>query len=132
VSLSSSPSLPEDEILSRMLFGRSSFDLSAIEAAELAASIARLAGQDTGIDPIGAIQAGLGVDRLRLGITSEGNAEVGVGQYLSPDVYLEVTSRGAEGSSVEVEWQPEPQISISSTTRSTGDSRVSVRWKRDY
>ena len=132
VSLSSSPSLPEDEILSRMLFGRSSFDLSAIEAAELAASIARLAGQDTGIDPVGAIQAGLGVDRLRLGITSEGNAQVGVGQYLSPDVYLEATSHGPDGSSVEVEWQPEPQISISSTSRSTGDSRVSVRWKRDY
>ncbi len=132
VNLSSSPSLPEDEILSRMLFGRSSFDLSAIEAAELAASIARLAGQDTRIDPIGAIQAGLGVDRLRLGMTSGGNAEVGVGQYLSPDVYLEVTSRGAEGNSVEVEWQPQPHVSISSTSHSTGDSRISVRWKKDY
>lgn len=132
IELSSSPSLPEDEILSRMLFGRSSVDLSALEAAELARSIARLAGQDTGIDPIGAIQSGLGVDRLRLGVDSAGNPELGVGQYLAPDVYLEVTTQGAAGNSVEVEWQPKPQVSVASETSSTGESRISVRWKKDY
>lgn len=132
IELTSTPSLPQDEILSRMLFGRSSVDLSALEAAELAASIARLAGQDSGLNPIGAIQAGLGVDRLRVGVDSAGNTELGVGQYLAPDVYLEVTTQGAAGNSVEVEWQPRPQVSVSSETKSTGESRVSVRWKKDY
>lgn len=132
IELSSTPSLPEDEILSRMLFARSSVDLSALEAAELAGSIARLAGQGSGINPIGVIQAGLGVDRLRFGMDKAGNAELGVGQYLAPDVYLEVTTQGAAGNSVEVEWQPRPQVSVSSETSSTGDSRVSVRWKKDY
>lgn len=132
VDLSSTPSLPEDEILSRMLFGRSSVDLTALEAAELATSIARLAGQDTGFNPIGALQAGLGLDRLRVGVDNAGNPELGVGQYLAPDVYLEVATKGASGNSVEVEWQPRPQVSVSSETSSTGDSRVSVRWKKDY
>lgn len=132
IELSSTPSLPQDEILSRMLFGRSSVDLSALEAAELARSIARLAGQDTGIDPVGVIQSSLGVDRLRLGVDNSGNAELGVGQYLAPDVYLEVTTKGAAGNTVEVEWQPRPQVSVASETSSTGDSRVSVRWKKDY
>ena len=132
IELSSTPSLPEDEILSRMLFARSSVDLSALEAAELATSIARLAGQDSGINPIGVIQAGLGVDRLRFGMDKAGNAELGVGQYLAPDVYLEVTTQGAAGNSVEVEWQPRPHVSVSSQTSSGGDSRVSVRWKKDY
>ena len=132
IELSSTPSLPEDEILSRMLFARSSVDLSALEAAELATSIARLAGQDTGINPIGVIQAGLGVDRLRFGMDKAGNAELGVGQYLAPDVYLEVTTQGAAGNSVEVEWQPRPQVSVSSQTSSSGDSRISMRWKKDY
>lgn len=132
IELSSTPSLPQDEILSRMLFGRSSIDLSALEAAELAQSIARLAGQDTGLNPVGAIQSGLGVDRLRLGVDTAGNPELGVGQYLAPDVYLEVTTKGAAGNSVEVEWQPRPQVSVASETSSTGDSRISVRWKKDY
>ncbi len=132
IELSSTPSLPDDEILSRMLFGRSAVDLSALEAAELASSIARLSGRNTGLDPIGAIQSGLGVDRLRFGVDNAGNAELGVGQYLAPDVYLEVTTQGAAGNSVEVEWQPQPQVSVTSETSSTGDSRVSVRWKKDY
>lgn len=132
IELSSTPALPQDEILSRMLFGRSSVDLTAFEAAELATSIARFSGQGGRFDPLGAIQAGLGIDRLRLGIDETGNTELGVGQYLAPDVYLEVTTQGAAGNSVEVEWQPRPQVSVSSETSSTGESRVSVRWKRDY
>lgn len=132
IELSSTPDLPQDEILARMLFGRSVMDLSALEAAELATSLARLSGQGGGIDPLGQIQAGLGLDRLRLGVSAEGNTELGVGQYLAPDVYLEITTAGASGNSVEVEWQPRPQVSVTSEARSTGESRVSVRWKRDY
>lgn len=132
IELTSTPDLPQDEILARMLFGRSVMDLSALEAAELASSIARLSGQGGGLDPIGQIQAGLGLDRLRLGMSDAGTTELGVGQYLAPDVYLEVTTAGAAGNSVEVEWQPRPQISVTSEARSTGESRISVRWKRDY
>ena len=132
IELTSTPDLPADEILARMLFGRSVMDLSALEAAELASSIARLSGQGGGLDPLGQIQAGLGLDRLRLGMSDEGTTELGVGQYLAPDVYLEVTTAGAAGNSVEVEWQPRPQISVTSEARSTGESRISVRWKRDY
>lgn len=132
IELSSTPDLPQDEILSRMLFGRSVMDLSALEAAELASSIARLSGQGPSIDPLGQIQAGLGLDRLRLGMSDEGNTELGVGQYLAPDVYLEVTTAGAAGNSVEVEWQPRPRVSVTSEASSTGESRISVRWKRDY
>lgn len=132
IELTSTPDLPADEILSRMLFGRSVMDLSALEAAELANSIARLSGQGGGLDPLGQIQAGLGLDRLRLGLSDAGTTELGVGQYLAPDVYLEVTTAGAAGNSVEVEWQPRPQISVTSEARSTGESRISVRWKRDY
>lgn len=132
IELSSTPDLPQDEILARMLFGRSMMDLSALEAAELASSIARLSGQGSAIDPLGQLQAGLGLDRLRLGMSNDGTTELGVGQYLASDVYLEVTTAGAAGNSVEVEWQPRPQISVTSEASSTGESRVSVRWKRDY
>ncbi len=130
--LSSTPDLPEDEILSRLLFGRSSVDLSALEAAQLASSIARLSGNSAGFDPTSELQAALGIDRLRLGTTEEGAAQIGIGQYLADDVYLELNSAGAEGSSVEVEWEPRPQISVTSETKTNGEARVSIRWKKDY
>nr|WP_321361568.1 translocation/assembly module TamB domain-containing protein [uncultured Hyphomonas sp.] len=132
IELSSSPDLPQDEILSRLLFGRSSMDLSALEAAQLASTIAKLSGKSTGFNPASEFQEALGVDRFSIGTSETGGAEIGVGQYLSDDVYLELKSAGAEGSSVEVEWQPRPQISVTSKTNATGDSKVSIRWKKDY
>lgn len=132
IELSSSPELPEDEILSRLLFGRSSMDLSALEAAQLATTIARLSGNSGGFDPASEVQAALGLDRLSIGTSESGSAQIGVGQYLSEDVYLELKSAGAEGSSVEVEWQPRPQVSVTSETDATGESKISIRWKKDY
>ncbi|KCZ51539.1 translocation/assembly module TamB domain-containing protein [Hyphomonas pacifica] len=130
--LSSTPELPQDEILSRLLFGRSSVDLSALEAAQLANSIARLSGKGTGFDPTAELQSALGIDRLSFGTNDSGAAEVGVGQYLADDVYLELNSAGASGSSVEVEWEPRPQISVTSETTTNGEAKVSVKWKKDY
>jgi len=132
IELSSSPDLPQDEILSRLLFGRSSIDLSALEAAQLANTIARLSGNDTGFDPASGVQDALGIDRLSIGTSDSGGAEIGVGQYLTEDVYLELKSAGADGSSVEVEWQPRPQVSVTSETNATGESKISVTWKKDY
>lgn len=130
--LSSTPDLPQDEILSRLLFGRSSIDLSPVEAAQLASSIARLSGRSVGFDPAAELQAVLGVDRLSIGSNDAGNAELGVGQYLADDVYLQLNAAGADGSSVEVEWEPADQISVTSETTSTGENKLSIRWKKDY
>ena len=132
IALSSSPDLPEDEILSRLLFGRSSVDLSALEAAQLANSIARLSGNSSGFDPTSELQAALGIDRLSFGTNEEGSAQVGVGQYIADDVYLELNSAGAAGSSVEVEWEPRPQVSVTSETTTDGEAKLSIKWKKDY
>tara|TARA_R110001592_G_scaffold14009_8_gene63525 strand:+ start:2578 stop:6684 length:4107 start_codon:yes stop_codon:yes gene_type:complete len=130
--LSSTPDLPQDEILSRLLFGRSSIDLSPVEAAQLASSIARLSGRNVGFDPAAELQAVLGVDRLSISANDAGNAELGVGQYLAEDVYLQLNAAGADGSSVEVEWEPVDQVSVTSETTSTGENKLSIRWKKDY
>ena len=130
--LSSTPDLPQDEILSRLLFSRSSIDLSPVEAAQLASSIARLSGRSAGFDPASELQAVLGVDRLSIGSNEAGNAELGIGQYLADDVYLQLNAAGADGSSVEVEWEPVDRVSVTSETTSTGENKLSIRWKKDY
>lgn len=132
LELSSTPDLPQDEILSRLLFGRSSIDLSALEAAQLASSISRLTGRNAGFDPAAGLQAVFGVDRLSIGANDAGNAELGIGQYLAEDVYLQLNAAGADGSSVEVEWEPVDQVSVTSETTSTGENKLSIRWKKDY
>jgi translocation and assembly module TamB len=130
IALSSTPALPEDEILPQLLFGRSSRELSAFEAAQLAASLASLAGQSA-FDIAGAARSAIDLDRLEVRQDGDGFLVSG-GKYLTRDVYLEV-ARGALGeASTSIEWQVKPRFYIISSFRGEGDQRIALRWKKDY
>jgi translocation and assembly module TamB len=130
-TLESLPSLPQDEILSRVLFGRSASELSALEAAQLAASLAQLAGGQAGFDPAGLIRQATGLDRVAIGASKAG-ATVSAGKYIADDVYLQVGAGGEGGVGAEVEWEPRDDVSIISSAQGNGDTRIAVRWKKDY
>ncbi|HZT50518.1 MAG TPA: translocation/assembly module TamB domain-containing protein, partial [Stellaceae bacterium] len=66
IALSSEPALPRDEILSRVLFGTSMNQISPAQGLEIASAAASLAGGG-GLDVLGTIRRGLGLDRLALG-----------------------------------------------------------------
>src|SRR5262249_58510869 len=65
VTLSSTPPVPQDEILSRVLFNRGVGQLSAGEGLQLAAAAATLAGGGPG--GLGKLRDSLGLDWFRLG-----------------------------------------------------------------
>uniref|UniRef100_UPI003158871D translocation/assembly module TamB domain-containing protein n=1 Tax=Sphingomonas sp. H160509 TaxID=2955313 RepID=UPI003158871D len=66
IGFTSTPALPEDELLSRLLFGTSITNLSAPEALQLAAAVAALQGGGSGLNPINAVRRAAGLDRLRI------------------------------------------------------------------
>ncbi len=133
ISLTSTPTLPNDEVLSQVLFGRSAAQLSPLEAAQLASALAALSGGG-GFDVVGNLRGFAKLDRLALG--GGGGSESGVtvsgGKYLTDDVYLEITGGGREGPSAQVEWRINKALSvISKLATSQGDSRLAVRWRKD-
>jgi translocation and assembly module TamB len=130
IELSSTPSLPEDEILPQALFGRASEDLSALEAAQLAASLAELAGQAS-LNIAGAARDLVGLDRLDVRDGGTGLRIAG-GKYLTRDVYLEVARTGVGETETQVEWRVRPQLFLISAFQPNGDRRLSVRWRREY
>jgi translocation and assembly module TamB len=130
-SLESTPSLPQDEILARVLFGRSMAELSAFEAAQLAAGLTQLAGGQAGFDPVGLVRKATGLDRVSVG-ASGGVATVSAGKYIANDVYLQVGAGGEGGVGAEVEWEPRENLSVISSAQGNGDTKLAVRWKRDY
>ena len=62
IAFTSTPALPQDELLSRILFGTSITNLSAPEAVQLASAVASLNDPRGGLDPINALRR---VDRPR-------------------------------------------------------------------
>jgi len=129
--------LPEDEVISQVLFGKSTSQLSAGEAAQLAASVAELTGQAGGAGSIlGRVRASLGVDVLRLESEDSSGASapgVAAGKYITEDVYVGA-KQGTETDSgtAEVEVELTPNISIGSEVGQQGQSEVGIKFKWDY
>ncbi len=90
IKLTSEPELPQDEILAQLLLGRPVAQLNALQLAQIAAGLAELSGKGTGLDPLGRIRGGLGLDRLALGATESGATTLEAGRNLAPGVYLGV------------------------------------------
>jgi len=131
-SLTSSPEVPESEVLSRALFGTSPSQLSPSQAAQLAAGLAQIAGGGGGFDPIGGLEDALDVDRIDLGFGEDGAASLGAGKYVAEDVYLEVTTttRGAPG--LGVEWTPRDNVEVGAEFGTEVTPRFTIQWTRDY
>jgi translocation and assembly module TamB len=93
IELSSSPPMPQDEILAQLLFQTSAKSLSAMQLASVASAAATLGGGGGGFDPVGSIRKSLGLDRLAVGSTqgtaaSKGSTTVEAGKYVLRNVYV--------------------------------------------
>jgi translocation and assembly module TamB len=135
ISFSSTPALPQDEIMARILFGNSIGELSAIQAVQLAGSLNNLRGGPGGLNPLGVLQSATGLDRLRIlgadDVTGRGMA-VAFGQYITNDVYVEIVTDARGYTATQLEISLTPALSILSQIGSGGTSNVNVRYKKDY
>jgi translocation and assembly module TamB len=135
IAFSSVPALPEDEVLSRVLFGESVTNLSAPEALQLAGALATLRGGSGGLNPINAVRKGLGIDRLRIlpaDTVTGRKTSIAAGQYIGDRVYVEVTSDAQGYNATSVEVSLTRSLSILSQIATLGGTSFSVRWKKDY
>lgn len=131
ISFSSQPPLPEEEVVSRILFGRSAASLNPMQAAVLANTYNELSGGGPGL--VGGVRSMLGLDRLRTDVAEDGGIDVGVGKYLSEDVYLEFDQNlqsGEQGVSVEIELFP--GLNLESGAGTGGGGSLGLKYKKDY
>ncbi len=131
LTLSSTPALPKDEILSQVLFGASAAQLSGLQAAQLASAVAGLAGGG-GLDVIGGLRNFAHLDRLAFDTAAATGVTVAGGKYLSNKVYVELTNGTRTGQGAQVEWRLKKHLSVVSRVTSQGDNAVSLRWRKDY
>jgi translocation and assembly module TamB len=105
ITLTSTPELPQDEILAQLLFHRSATSLSPFQLASLASSLAELSGATSGgLDPLSGIRQGLGLEQLSIGTGANGSAALQVGRYVAPGVYLGAQQgAGANSSQARIE-----------------------------
>src|SRR6185312_4933802 len=109
ITLTSTPVLPQDEVLSQVLFGASASQLSPLDAATLASAAASLAG-GAGFDITANLRSFAHLDRLTLGGDTPG-ALVSGGKYVTNNVYIEIAG-SANGPTGTVEWRVQKNLSV--------------------
>lgn len=135
ISFASIPALPEDEVLSRVLFGTSITNLSAPEALQLAGAIASLQGGNGGLNPINTFRKAVGLDRLRV---LEANTATGqktafaAGEYITNRVYVEVATDAQGYTATQLEFELTRALSILSQVATLGGNSINLRWSKDY
>jgi len=135
INFTSVPSLPEDELLSRLLFGTSITNLSAPEALQLAAAVNSLRGGGGGLNPINVVRRAAGLDRLRI-LPADPTIGIGTsiaaGKYIGRRTYVEVISDGQGYSATRIEFQITRWLSLLSSISTIGRQSASVKVSKDY
>ncbi len=131
VSFTSTPQLPEEEVLSRLLFGRGIETLSVLQAAQLANAVATLAGRG-GVGIIGRLRQGFGLDDLDVQTGADGGATVRAGKYLSENVYTEVEVDDQGQSQINLNLDVTDSVTIRGRAGSAGDTGLGIYFEKDY
>ncbi|MDP2206509.1 MAG: translocation/assembly module TamB domain-containing protein [Alphaproteobacteria bacterium] len=135
VTLTSTPQLPQDEILSRVFFDKSVTELTPMEMVRVAQIIGVMSGRmGGGIDPITQLRKKAGIDMLSVNRDDKtGDTSVSVGKYLSEGIYMSVDQGlNTEGSAVKLQIELRPNLQLETRVGNDSDNSVGINWKKDY
>jgi translocation and assembly module TamB len=135
IAFISTPTLPQDEILSRILFGENVANLSATQAIQLAAALNGLRGGSGGLNPMGKLQGATGLDRIGIvgGDEATGRGtSLAVGQHISNNIYVEVITDSKGFTATQLEIALSKTLSLLSKTGTNAGSSANLRYSKDY
>ena len=142
ITLTSSPPLPQDEVLAQLLFGRSASQLGPFQYAEIAAALAELSGAGGGNNPLDRVRKGLGLDRLSVGsgstnaagTGSAGGATIEAGKYVANGVYVGA-KQGTSGAQTQAQVQIDLYKGLKAETdvgTGAGGTSVGLSYQFEY
>jgi translocation and assembly module TamB len=104
VKLTSSPSLPADQIMAQLLFGQNVTQLNPLQLASVAQGVASLGGIGGSGSTLGEIRSALGLDRLSVGSDTKGTgAAIEAGRYVARGVYVGAKQGVSGGTQAQVQ-----------------------------
>ena len=135
MTMESDPPLPQDEMLARLLFGRSMAEVSPLQALQLAKAAGELFGAYSWADPglISRIRQALSVDLVGLHRTETGGTAVGLGASPMEKVYVQAEKEvDAAGYHILVEIELTPHFILQTDLNPITGSGFGLLWKYDY
>ncbi|MBC6416452.1 MAG: translocation/assembly module TamB domain-containing protein [Rhodospirillales bacterium] len=137
IALTSDPAMPQEKILSRVLFGRGTGQIAPIEALQLAEAAVILSGATGGsTTSVDFLRQSLGLDVLRVESGAEDETAVATaGQYLSEDIFVGVrqgTAPGSTQATVEVDLYKGLKFEGRAGADAESGNGAMLRWDWNY
>lgn len=130
VTFTSIPELPQDEVLSQLIFGRDLDSISPLQAVQLASAISTLAGRGGGT--LNNLRESIGLDDFDVTTDDEGNAAVRAGAYLSENVYTDVTVTSEGDTEINLNLDITNEITAKGSVDQEGETGIGLFFERDY
>ena len=137
ITFTSTPNLPQDEVLSRLLFGASVTSLTPTQALQLAAALNSLrgGGGGGGFNPLGKLRGASGLDNLSMlgadKTTGRGTA-LSAGKYISNNIYVQIIADTRGFTQTQLTIALSKAFSLLSQAGGFLGPSVSVRYSKQY
>ena len=132
-AFSSIPALPEDEVLARLIFGRSMSNLSPLQIAQLAEAAAQFAGVGGSTSLLENLRSNLGVDDLDVTTNEEGGTSVSAGKYLNDRTYVTIEKGDKAGSGkATIDLDIGRGVKLRGEARDDGEAKGGIFFEREY
>lgn len=130
VTISSEPERPEEEALAMLIFGNEFSSLSPFKIAQLAAGLVSLRGGGDFVGETG--REATGASSVSVANDGGGLPSLGVGGYLSDNVYSDVSVNTDGNTELKLNLDVTDNLTVTGTVDNTGDSGIGLFFDRDY
>jgi translocation and assembly module TamB len=132
-TFSSVPTLPEDEVLARLIFGRSMSNLSPLQIAQLADAAATFAGVGGSSSLLDKLRSSVGIDDLDLKTDEKGGTSVSAGKYLNDRTYLSIEKGDRPGSGkATIDLEVGKGVKLRGQATDGGEAKGGIFYEREY
>jgi translocation and assembly module TamB len=131
-AFTSVPELPQDEVLSRLLFSSTSGSLTPIQSLQLAQTVAEFSGVG-GPGALERMRRSLGVDSLDVQVGADGRPSVGASRYIMKNVNVGVrTGAKPQDNAVTLGVDVWKNVRVQGETASDGSASVGAGVQYEY
>ena len=131
ITFSSSPALPQDEVLAQLIFGQSMSKLSPVQIAQLADAVSQLAGNRS-TSLFEGLRNQLGVDDFDVSTDAKGQTSVSVGRYLNERTYFELQQGGSAGAKAVINLDVGRGVKLRGAAGGNGAGEAGIVYEREY
>jgi autotransporter translocation and assembly factor TamB len=136
LALSSTPELPQADIVSLLVIGKTTDRLTSSEQNSLASQAAQqMIGGAAASELEKALGKPLGLDTVDVEAGKEvGTGRVSVGRYVTQDLFLSYEREfgGEHSNTIGVEYSINRRLKLKGSGSDTGESAVDLLWRHDY